>query len=80
MAWHTLRASGLATLFAIVTTLLDVPLGRGKPAPDMFLLAAQRMGVPVGNALAFEDAASGIQGAQATGMRVLRAPSRLSRI
>ena len=80
MAWHTLRTSGLAALVAIVITPLDVPPGHGKPAPDMFLLAAQRMGVPAEQCLVFEDAVPGIQGAQAAGMSVVRVPSRVGRI
>jgi HAD superfamily hydrolase (TIGR01509 family) len=76
IAWHTLRTSGLAALFAIVITPLDVPPGRGKPAPDMFLLAAQRMGVPAEQCLVFEDASPGIQGARAAGMCVVCVPSR----
>jgi HAD superfamily hydrolase (TIGR01509 family) len=71
-----LAAAGLDHLFKIVITPLDVPVGRGKPAPDMFLLAAQRMGVAPGECLVFEDAEPGIQGAEAAGMKVVRVPSR----
>jgi HAD superfamily hydrolase (TIGR01509 family) len=66
-----LAAGGLQDLFSLVITPLDVPPGRGKPAPDMFLLAAKRMGVPPGGCLVFEDAELGIAGARAAGMQVV---------
>lgn len=40
-----------------------------KPAPDVFLLAAQRLGVPPGNCVVIEDAVSGMLGAQRAGMK-----------
>ena len=43
-------------------------VARGKPAPDIYLLAAQRLGVVPGEALAVEDAPSGIRAAYAAGM------------
>jgi HAD superfamily hydrolase (TIGR01509 family) len=66
-----LTAGGLQDLFSLVITPLDVPPGRGKPAPDMFLLAAKRMGVLPGGCLVFEDAELGIAGARAAGMQVV---------
>jgi HAD superfamily hydrolase (TIGR01509 family) len=71
-----LEAAGLADLFKIVITPLDVPPGRGKPAPDMFLLAAEKMKVDPKQCLVFEDAEPGIEGAKAAGMQVVRVPSR----
>ena len=44
---------------------------RGKPAPDMFLLAAERLGVPPAQCLVFEDAPLGIEGARRAGMRAV---------
>ncbi len=76
VAHPSLAVSGLAALFDIVITPHDVPAGRGKPAPDMFLLAAERMGVPPEKCLVFEDAAPGIAGARAAGMQVVHVPSR----
>ncbi|MFA5056918.1 MAG: HAD family phosphatase [Opitutaceae bacterium] len=76
VAQHSLRLTGLDQLFRIVVTPADVPPGRGKPAPDMFLLAARRMGVPPGRCLVFEDAEPGLAGARAAGMQVVRVPSR----
>jgi HAD superfamily hydrolase (TIGR01509 family) len=78
IALPALAAAKLDGLFRLVITPLDVPPGRGKPAPDMFLLAAEKMGVPPERCLVFEDAEPGIAGALAAGMRVVRVPSRIT--
>ncbi|MBL8733957.1 MAG: HAD family phosphatase [Planctomycetes bacterium] len=44
---------------------------RGKPAPDIFLLAAEQLGVQPAQCVVVEDAPSGIRAAQAAGMRVI---------
>lgn len=44
---------------------------RSKPAPDLFLLAAERLGVAPQECLVVEDAAAGIDAARAAGMRTL---------
>lgn len=44
---------------------------RSKPDPEVFLLAAQRLGIPPENCLVVEDAEAGIQAALAGGMSVL---------
>ena len=71
---HSLKLAGLSELFPIVITADDVV--HGKPAPDMFLLAAQRMGVAPEQCLVFEDAEPGIRAGLAAGMQVVRVPSR----
>jgi beta-phosphoglucomutase family hydrolase len=76
IAHPALAVSGLAELFKVVVTPHDVPAGRGKPAPDMFLLAAERLGVPPEKCLVFEDAEPGILAARAAGMQVVHVPSR----
>ena len=76
VAQEALKLTGLDALFPIVVTPADVPPGRGKPAPDMFLFAARRMGVPPKRCLVFEDAEPGLAGARAAGMQVVRVPSR----
>jgi beta-phosphoglucomutase-like phosphatase (HAD superfamily) len=77
-----LELSGLAPLFNrddyhLVVTPEDVV--HGKPAPDLFLLAAQRMGVPAAQCLVFEDAEPGMRAAEAAGMKWVRVPSRVAK-
>lgn len=48
---------------------------QGKPAPDVFLAAAQQLGVDATQCLCFEDAPSGVLGAVAAGMKVVVVPS-----
>ena len=72
----TLSKTGLAPLFPIVVTADDVE--HGKPAPDMFLLAAKLMGVAPASCLVFEDGQPGIEAAEAAGMRHVFVPSRPS--
>jgi beta-phosphoglucomutase len=45
-------------------------IARSKPDPEVFLLAAQRLGVPPTDCLVVEDAAAGIEGARRAGMAV----------
>ncbi|WP_347138566.1 HAD-IA family hydrolase [Paracoccus sp. SSK6] len=67
---RTLEVLGLADRFAgRVFTASEVR--HGKPAPDLFLLAAGRMGCAPADTLVIEDSAPGIAAAQAAGMRVL---------
>jgi len=61
----------------VVITPEDVE--HGKPAPDMFLLAAERMGVAPEKCLVFEDAEPGMRAAEAAGMQWVRVPSRKPR-
>lgn len=46
-------------------------VARGKPAPDLFLFAAERMGVDPERAVVIEDSVYGVMGARAAGMRAL---------
>lgn len=46
-----------------------------KPAPDVFLLALQRLGMTADQAIAFEDSLNGVRSAQSAGLRVLVTPS-----
>ena len=63
-----LAAAGLPAP-AVLVTAEDVE--RGKPAPDCFLLAAQRLGHPIADCLVFEDAPAGIAAAEAAGAKVV---------
>ena len=66
----TLRSAGIAELFTHMVTPLDVE--KGKPAPDIFLLCAERMGVAPADCVVFEDAEPGIMAARAAGMACVR--------
>ena len=71
----SLERVGLLELFDIIITPADVK--HGKPAPDMFLLAADRMAVAPESCLVFEDGQAGIDAANAAGMASVFVPSRL---
>ena len=62
----TLRGLGLNGAFAATVTASEVE--HSKPAPDLYLAAAKRLGVPPADCLAFEDTPSGIASAKAAGM------------
>jgi beta-phosphoglucomutase len=59
---------GLTERFAAIVTAEDVT--RGKPDPEVYLLAARRLGAPPHACLVFEDAVGGVQAARRAGMRV----------
>jgi beta-phosphoglucomutase len=61
-----LAADGIRQFFDAVVHGGEVE--RGKPAPDVFLLAAQRLGVPPKSCAVIEDAPAGIRAALAAGM------------
>jgi len=71
---RTLEVTGLSELFPILVTPEDVV--HGKPAPDLFLLAAAKMGVTPSACLVFEDAEPGFRAAEAAGMKWVAVPSR----
>jgi len=50
---------------------------RGKPAPDVYLTAARRLGVTAGSCLALEDSPNGIASARSAGMRCVAVPDPL---
>jgi len=66
---HTLAELELAAEFPVIVRGDEV--ARGKPAPDVFVEAAHRRGVPAADCLVFEDAPMGIEAAHAAGMRVV---------
>jgi HAD superfamily hydrolase (TIGR01509 family) len=72
----TLRVVGISDWFDEVVTADDVT--EGKPAPDVFLMAAKLLGVPPTDCLALEDAPAGIIAARRAGMQVIAIPSPLS--
>ena len=74
IAYPALDGSGLRSLFPVVVTPEDVLPGRGKPHPDMFLLAAEKLGISASRCLVFEDALPGVAAATAAGMQVVLVP------
>jgi HAD superfamily hydrolase (TIGR01509 family) len=68
-----LAAAGLTAAFA--ATVSSEEVRRGKPAPDVYLQAARRLGVSPSAAVAVEDSANGIRSAHAAGMRVIAVPN-----
>ncbi|MGH9385277.1 MAG: HAD family hydrolase [Vicinamibacterales bacterium] len=66
---HTLAEIGLSAAFPVIVRADQV--GRGKPAPDVFLEAARQLDVPPSECLAFEDAPMGIAAAHAARMPVV---------
>jgi HAD superfamily hydrolase (TIGR01509 family) len=69
-----LRVSGLDQVVRVAVSSEEVP--RGKPAPDVYLEAARRLGVPPAMCAAVEDSHNGIRSAKAAGMRVIAIPNR----
>ncbi len=66
----TLRAAGLRDQFEVVITVRDV--AHGKPAPDLYLHAAEELGVEPACALAIEDSVHGLMSASTAGMQVVQ--------
>jgi beta-phosphoglucomutase family hydrolase len=73
----SLTTIGLLDRFQVLVGSDDYE--NSKPAPDAFLLAAERLGMPPKDCLVFEDTALGIQAATAAGMASVRVPSPLER-
>jgi beta-phosphoglucomutase len=64
-----LRQLGIVDVFDVIADGYSVE--RGKPAPDLFLYAAEEMGVPAAECVVIEDAESGVRAALAGGMVVV---------
>ena len=64
-----LNRLGLLERFAAVVTAEDVR--RGKPDPEVYLLAARAIRIEPSDCLVFEDAIVGVQAARRAGMRVI---------
>lgn len=69
-----LDRAGLAGFFEVTVSSEEVE--RGKPAPDVFLEAARRLGVEPERCAAIEDSGNGVRAAHAAGMRVIAIPNR----
>jgi beta-phosphoglucomutase-like phosphatase (HAD superfamily) len=68
-----LDVAGLARLFR--ATVSSEEVARGKPAPDVFLEAARRLGVAPERCAVVEDSANGIRAGRAAGMLVVAIPN-----
>ncbi|MGI5197235.1 HAD family hydrolase [Streptomyces sp. CA-288835] len=64
------RAAGLERWFEDARIFSSQDVGRGKPAPDLFLFAAERMGVRPERCVVVEDSPLGVRAAVAAGMDV----------
>ena len=67
-----LKGAGFSDAFDAVVSSDDV--AHHKPAPDLYLLACERLGVAPAEALALEDTTSGIAAAKAAGMACIAVP------
>ena len=67
-----LERTGIRSSFDVIVTGDEVE--RGKPHPDIYLCAAEKLGIPVGACFAIEDALSGVAAAKAANMRVAAVP------
>jgi HAD superfamily hydrolase (TIGR01509 family) len=68
-----LDLAGIADCFSATVSSEEVP--RGKPAPDVYLEAARRLGVEPERCAAVEDSHAGIRSAKSAGMRVVSIPN-----
>jgi HAD superfamily hydrolase (TIGR01509 family) len=68
-----LERSGLAPCFAVVVSSEEVE--RGKPAPDVYVAVARKLGVEPKDCVAIEDSTNGIRSAVAAGMRTIAVPN-----
>jgi len=71
---QALELSGLAPYFKVTVSSEEV--ARGKPAPDVYLEVAHRLGVEPSRSAAIEDSANGIRSAHAADMHVVAIPNR----
>lgn len=67
-----LAAAGLTDVFEVTLSTEQTP--RGKPAPDVYLAVAKRLGVDPARCVAVEDSSNGVRSAAAAGMRVVAIP------
>jgi HAD superfamily hydrolase (TIGR01509 family) len=70
-----LELTGTSDLFR--ATVSSEEVARGKPAPDVYLEAARRLGVAPESCAAIEDSENGIRSAAAAGMRVVAIPNEV---
>jgi HAD superfamily hydrolase (TIGR01509 family) len=67
-----LETAGLRSSFQVTMSTEQVP--HGKPAPDIYLAVAERLGVPPASCAAVEDSSNGLRSAAAAGLHVIAIP------
>ncbi|MBI3074746.1 MAG: HAD family phosphatase [Parcubacteria group bacterium] len=73
-AWEMLRKAGVSELFDPSCVILGEDVKNLKPAPDIFLATASRMGIAPSEQLVFEDSAVGVLAARNAGSQVIGVP------
>ena len=71
-----LRGLNLIDRFQVIVAGNDVP--RTKPAPDVYLRAAQELGIAPAQCVAIEDSATGVTAAKAAGLRAIAVPNQFT--
>ncbi len=74
---RSIVAHGLSECLDVTVTRSEVP--NGKPAPDVYLLACERLGVAPQQSFAFEDTAAGVAAAKAAGLTCIAIPNDYSK-
>jgi beta-phosphoglucomutase-like phosphatase (HAD superfamily) len=74
-AQQRLAQAGLLGFFAVVVAGDEVE--NGKPAPDIYLEAARRLGIDPARSFALEDSHAGVRAAHAAGLKVIMVPDLL---
>jgi HAD superfamily hydrolase (TIGR01509 family) len=69
---QVLKTAGLTDAFQVTLSTEEVP--RGKPAPDVYLAAAARLGLAPQVCAAVEDSSNGLRSAAAAGLAVIAVP------
>jgi beta-phosphoglucomutase-like phosphatase (HAD superfamily) len=67
-----LDAAGLGDAFGVLMSTED--MAAGKPAPDVYLAVAERLGVEARHCVAIEDSSNGVRSAAGAGMAVIAVP------
>lgn len=77
---HVLWSTGIRNYFDFHLSYLDVQKGhiQPKPAPDIYLTAAKKMGLPKKNILVFEDSSTGVQAATSAGLECVMVPDLIA--
>jgi putative hydrolase of the HAD superfamily len=78
-AWVTSALDGLGLTSSFDVVVTGDQVARSKPAPDVYIEAARRLGMPPGRIVALEDSGPGLAAARSAGARTIAIPHRLNR-